>query len=176
MAYSLPFSALNERLRPRISTNDRLYASLYRMEYGYAGSLRTLPSYYRPTVLPSKLESRVPETVAEPEEPKADAEQEVCNNPAEEEPCTGNPCLTEVNLKDDEEQEDEDSRMSPSEEKDVPGELFSEGTDASPQPAEGEALSSLQKSYIDETLPDLIRSGRPLSRRRTLGHVSETVG
>lgn len=134
-----------------------------------------MPSYYRPTVLPSKVES-VSETVAEPEEPKADAEQEVCNNPEEEEHCTENPCLTEVNLKDGEEQEDEDSWLSPSEEKDVPSELTSEGADASPQPADGEALSCLQRSYVDETLPDLIRSGRPLGRRRTLGHVSETVG
>ncbi|KAM6986939.1 bicaudal-D-related protein 2-like [Aplochiton taeniatus] len=35
--------------------------------------------------------------------------------------------------------------------------------------------SPLQRNYNDRALPDLIRSGRPLSRRRTLGPVSDTL-
>lgn len=35
--------------------------------------------------------------------------------------------------------------------------------------------SILHKAFIDGTLPDLIKSGRPLGRRRTLGHVNDTL-
>lgn len=164
------FSALNERLRPRLSASDRLYSSLYRMEYGYAGSLKPLPSTYRQTILPPEPEPEpeVSEASSDPEEPGEDAAPEVSTA---EQACTGPSQLTEID-KISEEPDDEDSRMSPSEEKDVPGELVSKATDASTQ----SSTSKPDNSYIDGTLPDLIRSGRPLGRRRTLGHVSETVG
>lgn len=185
--YSLTFSALNERLRPRIPINDKLYYSVNRMEDRQYGSLRTLPSYYRPTVLPTKPEPKVSETTTEPEdlgEPKEDAAQKelVCDDLeqghcAESLPCNST-CLTELNLNEEvsEELVEEDSCISLSEEKDIRGELTSEGRGAPSQSAAGDGGSSLERSYIDGTLPDLIRSGRPLGRRRTLGHVSDTVG
>lgn len=139
---------------------------MYRMEYGYSGSLKPLPSCYRATILPAPPEPVVPEAAAEAEEPREDAEQEVSE---EEQPCTDPSHLTEMQGKISEELDDEDSRVSPSEETDVPGELAPKGTGANPD-------GSLERSYVDGTLPDLIRSGRPLGRRRTLGHVSETVG
>lgn len=173
MAYShSSFSALNERLRPRLSSSDRLYSSLYRMEYGYAGSLKPLPSTYRQTILPPTPEPEVSETSADPEEPGEDAAPE---GSTAEQACTGPSQLPEID-KISEEPDDEDSRMSPSEEKDVPGDLVSKVTDASTQSSTAKPDGSLESSYIDGTLPDLIRNGRPLGRRRTLGHVSETVG
>lgn len=180
--YSLTFSALNERLRPRIPINDKIYYSPNRMEDRQYGSLRTLPLSYRPTVLPPRPEPKVYKTTTEPEdpgEPKQGAAQKelLCDDlerghRAESLPSNSS-CLTELNLNevDSEELVEEDSHTSLSEEKDVPGELTSEGTGATSQSAAGEG-----GSYIDGTLPDLIRSGRPLGRRRTLGHVSETVG
>lgn len=185
MAYSLTFSALNEKLRPRINTSDMLYSSLNRLEDRQTGSLRTLPSPYRPTVLPTKPEAKVSETTTEPEDPEEleeDEEQEdLVSDDLEEGHCAellpfNNSCLTELNLKQVGGEELDDSSISPSEEKDIPGELTSKGTGASSQSAASEGGSSLQRSYIDGTLPDLIRSGRPLGRRRTLGHVTDTVG
>ena len=48
-----------------------------------------------------------------------------------------------------------------------------DGCDPGEAVREGESLS--QMSYIERALPDLISSGRPLTRRRTLGPVSDTV-
>ncbi|XP_028278277.1 bicaudal-D-related protein 2-like isoform X2 [Parambassis ranga] len=85
--------------------------------------------------------------------------------------------ISELNLKEEGEDEsvDEDSSSIQSEEKD--SEQASEGTNDASEPG---ALatkhgSTFQKSYLDGTLPDLINSGRPLGRRRTLGHVSDTL-
>lgn len=174
MAYYSSFSALNEKLRPRLSASDRLYSSLYRMEYGYSGSLKPMPSCYRPSILPATPEPEVPEAAAEPEEPREDAEQEV----PEEQPCTGSSRLTEIrgNISEEMDDDDDDSGVSLSEDKDVPGELAPKGTVTSSQRSSADQDGSLERSYVDGTLPDLIRSGRPLGRRRTLGHVSETVG
>lgn len=162
MAHYSSFSALNERLRPRLSASDRLYSSLYRMEYGYSGSLKPLPSSYRATILPAAPEPEVSEAATEPEEPGEDAETEVSEEPA---------CSQPIQDKSSEELDDEDSRMSPSEEKDLPGELVTSTHVTSTKPD-----GSPERSYLDGMLPDLIRTGRPLGRRRTLGHVSETVG
>lgn len=184
MAYSMTFSALNEKLRPRINTSDRVYSTLNRLDKP-AGSLRSFPVSYRPTVLP---EIKVSETTIEPEvnkEPEEDVEQQVedlVSDGQEEEGSESlsfnTSCLTEVTLKEDGAEEqlvDEDS-SSLAEEKDIPGELTSEVTGVSSQSTTSKDGSSFQRSYVDGTLPDLIRSGRPLGRRRTLGHVSETVG
>ncbi|KAM7374424.1 hypothetical protein PAMP_007081 [Pampus punctatissimus] len=169
MDYSQSFSALNESLRPRFTTSVQLYSSLNRVEERQMGSLRSRSPVYRPTVLPTEPEPKVSLTVTEPEdpeEPENDAEQE--------------DLVSELSLKDvgEEELVDEDS-SSPCqyEEKDSSGDLTSDGTgESSPSVASAsEGGSSLQRSYIDRTLPDLIKSGRPLSRRRTLGHVSDTL-
>lgn len=172
MAHYSSFSALNERLRPRLSASDRLYSSLYRMEHGYSGSLKPLPSTYRPTILPAAPEAEDPEAAGEPEKARGDAEQEV----SEEQPCSEPSQRIEIRDKISEELDQEDSRMSPSEEKDVPGELALKGTVTSAQVTAAKPDGALERSFEDGTLPDLIRSGRALGRRRTLGHVSETVG
>ncbi|XP_040906659.1 bicaudal-D-related protein 2-like [Toxotes jaculatrix] len=175
MDFSQPFSVLNEKLRPRVTTSEQLYSSLNRLEDRQLGSLRNRSLSYRPTVLPAEP---VPVPITEPnnpEEPKDDAEQEdLVTDGLEEGNCAAllpvnNTCLiTELNLKDVGEEEQ-------SEEKDSPGELTTKETRDSSVSLASEGESSLQRSYIDGTLPDLIKSGRPLSRRRTLGHVSDTL-
>lgn len=180
MAYSMTFSALNEKLRPRINTSDRVYSTLNRLDK-QTGSLRSFPVSYRPTVLP---EIKVSGTTIEPEvnkEPEEDVEQQVEDLVSDGQEEEGSEslsfntlCLTEVTLKEDSAEEqlvDEDSSLSLAEEKDIPGELTSEVAGVSSQ-----STTNGDGSYVDGTLPDLIRSGRPLGRRRTLGHVSETVG
>lgn len=133
---------------------ERLCSSLYRGEYVYGGSLRPLPSAYRPTILPP-----TPEPEAPPEEPQP--------GPEVQDQVDGGPV---------------DGGTSTSEEDD-PGDLAPKTADASPESAAAVAAATTAasdvspgRSYEDGTLPDLVRSGRPLGRRRTLGHVSETVG
>lgn len=185
MAHSMTFSALNEKLRPRINTSYRVYSTLDRLDK-QTGSLKSFPVSYRPTILP---EIKVSDATIEPEvnkEPEEDVEQQVedlVSNGQEEEGSESllfnTSCLTEVTLNEDGAEEqlvDEDSSLSLAEEKDIPGELTSEVAGVSSQSTTSEDGSSFQRSYVDGTLPDLIRSGRPLGRRRTLGHVSETVG
>ncbi|XP_022594620.1 uncharacterized protein LOC111217156 isoform X1 [Seriola dumerili] len=185
MNYSQPFSLLNESLRPRCTTSEQLYSSLNRMEDKQLGSLRSRSSSYRPTVLPAEPEPRVYVTSAEPddpEEPEDEAEQEdfVCDgfkegNCADLLSMSNSILITEMNLKglSEEELADEDSGSSHSEEKDNQGELNSEESVSVCLASEGG--KSLQRSYINGTLPDLLKNGRPLSRRRTLGHVSDTL-
>ncbi|XP_069575794.1 bicaudal-D-related protein 2-like isoform X1 [Brachyistius frenatus] len=178
MDFSQSFTVLNDKLRPRFTTSEQLYSSLNRLE----GSLRSKAS----TVLPTEPGPNVPVTILEPgnpEEPENDAEQEdLVPNSLEEEDLlsTINSCLvTKIHLKDvvEEDVVDRDSGASQSEEKDSPGELASEGTrDSSKSGALAhEGGSSFQRSYFNGTLPDLINSGRPLGRRRTLGHVSDAI-
>nr|XP_046265923.1 bicaudal-D-related protein 2-like [Scatophagus argus] len=175
MDYTQSFSALNERLRPRINaSSERLYSTLNRLEGRQWSSLRSSHSSCRPSVLPAEQEPKVSVTVTEPEdpeEPEDDAEQEDSDH-LEEGQSAGplNSCLVAgLNLKDvgEDELANEDGSASPSVEKDTPGE--------SSQPAAAEGGSPFQRSYVDGTLPDLIRSGRALGRRRTLGHVSDTL-
>lgn len=176
MDFSQSFSLLNEQLRPRITTNQQLYSTLSRLEDKQWGSLRSQCSY-RPTILPTEPKNCV--TTAEPEEPEPEetaiGENEVSVDLDERD----SPLITDLNLKDagEEELSDKDSNTSPTEEKDIPGELASNVTSESTESGSGDSGScSLQTNYLDGTLPDLIRSGRPLGRRRTLGPVSDTVG
>ncbi|XP_040005682.1 bicaudal-D-related protein 2-like [Xiphias gladius] len=189
MDYSQPFSVLNERLRPRVTSSEQLYSSLNRLEDRQWGSVRSRSSSYRLTVLQAEPEPKISLTTNEPDGPEEtgdDAEQEdLVSGGLEEGNCAdllpvNNSCLiTELNLKDvgEEELVEEDSNSSQSEEKDNPGKLTTEGTGDSSVSVSlpGEGGSSLRRSYVDGTLPDLIKSGRPLSRRRTLGHVSDTL-
>ncbi|XP_018547911.1 bicaudal-D-related protein 2-like [Lates calcarifer] len=178
MDYSQPFSVLNERLRPRFTSSEQLYSSLNRLEGRQLGSLRSRSPSYRPTILPAEPEPKVSVTITEqdgPEEPEEDAEQDLVSDGLGEGdllPINSSCFITELNLKDvcEEELAEEDSSSSQSEEKDTPGELATVSASMA-----GEGGSSLQGSYVDGTLPDLIKSGRPLGRRRTLGHVSETL-
>lgn len=108
-----------------------------------------------------------------PEEHEYDAEQEdlVSDGQADHLPNTNMCLITELNLNNVPEDEgDEDSSTSQSDGKDSPCDLASEETGDPSEPA------ALQRSFMDGSLPDLIKSGRPLGRRRTLTHVSATVG
>ncbi|XP_060941270.1 bicaudal-D-related protein 2-like [Limanda limanda] len=172
MDFSQSFSALNEKLKPRVTSSEQLYSSLNRVEDRQMGSLGIRTSY-RPTVLPADPKGLV--IMTEPQDP-AEAEQEdlVSDDLGEGNRADMrlNTCLIgELNLKDvgDEELADEDSSSTQSEEKDSQGELTTEGTTNSP------GSRSSQMSFVDGTLPDLLNSGKPLSRRRTLGHVSATL-
>ncbi|XP_047462939.1 bicaudal-D-related protein 2-like [Mugil cephalus] len=185
MDYSQPFSVLNERLRPRYTSSDRLYSSLNRLE----GSLRNRPRYYRPTILSTEPKPTVSVTVTGPADPEKPERDMGLEQPApdylKETNCSqllavNNSCLiSELNLKDEGEEdvEDDDSCSSHSEDKDIAGELASEDT-RDPSDS-GESVRKheerFNRSYYNGTLPDLIKSGRPLSRRRTLGHVSDTL-
>lgn len=180
MDYSQPFFALNERLRPRVTSSDKLYTSLTRLDSRQWYSARVLPSTHRQSILPTNPEPALSAPAAEPEEPEEagrDAAQGALTSSdlQEEGGCCADPrpfggsCFAELTVKDEEgeEQSDEDGGAPLSGEKDSSG-------DASPAAA-GEGGSSLQRSYLDGTLPDLIRSGRPLGRRRTLGQVTDTL-
>ncbi|XP_062289458.1 bicaudal-D-related protein 2-like [Scomber scombrus] len=177
MDYSQPFSSLNDMMKPRFSTSQQLYSSLSRVEDRQMNSLRSRSLLYRPTVLPTEQEPKVSKTAPEPEdpeEPEDDAEQEdlACDGIDEGNSANLlhiNTCLiSELSLKDVDEEElnEEDNSPCQREEKDSSGDLSSESVASS-----GEGGSP----YIDRTLPDLIKSGRPLGRRRTLGHVSDTL-
>ncbi|CAJ1063768.1 bicaudal-D-related protein 2-like [Xyrichtys novacula] len=158
MDFSQSFSALNEQLRPRITTSQQLYSSLNRLEDKQWGSLRNQPSSYRSTILPT--EPKISVTAAEPEdagEPGEAADREDSDSDVGDQ---GTP--------------DKDSLSSSSEEKDISGVLTSKETGESTESVVGESGGN-QANFLDGTLPDLIRSGRPLGRRRTLGPVSDTL-
>uniref|UniRef100_A0A1A7WVW7 Si:dkey-17e16.17 n=1 Tax=Iconisemion striatum TaxID=60296 RepID=A0A1A7WVW7_9TELE len=182
MDYSQPFSVLNERLRPRSSTSEQLISSLSRLENRKLGSLRSKSTSYTPTML--QTEPKVSITDPEDLEETTSYEEEeelVCDH--KEEGKSGDLMLFDnliggLHLKevDDEEMSNDDSSITHSEETDSAGELVSVGTrDPSKSDASSEGEGSFQRSYMDRSLPDLIKSGRPLCRRRTVAHVSETL-
>uniref|UniRef100_A0A1A8IKQ7 Si:dkey-17e16.17 n=1 Tax=Nothobranchius kuhntae TaxID=321403 RepID=A0A1A8IKQ7_NOTKU len=184
MDYSQPFSVLNERLRPRSSTKEQLISSLGRLENRKLDSFRSKSTSYTQTVLQTEPEPKVSITDPEDlEETKSYEEEEElvcgCNGEGKSEDLMlfddliGDLCLKEV---DDEEMSTDDSSVTHSEETDSAGELVSVGTrDPSKSGASSEAEGSFQRSCMDRSLPDLIKSGRPLCRRRTVAHVSETL-
>ncbi|XP_074321835.1 LOW QUALITY PROTEIN: uncharacterized protein LOC103370353 [Stegastes partitus] len=182
MDYSQPFSVLNQRLKPRYRAH--LISPLNEVDETQVGSLRSRATSQRQTVMPTELDPKVSLTKTEdPEE--AGKNEYLVSDDLEEEifaplpAFTTSSLLTEMNLTDAGEGEmaDDDSSTSQSEDKDSSGELASEDTRDSAESGAltGEGGSSFQRSYFDGTLPDLIKSGRPLGRRRTLGHVSETL-
>ncbi|KAM6983761.1 bicaudal-D-related protein 2-like [Tautogolabrus adspersus] len=188
MDFSQSFSTLNEKLRPRITTNPQLFSSLNRLEDRHRewGSLRSQSSSYQQTIL--STEPEISETTVElrdPGEPEDAADQEdFVSGGLEEGDCAdvgifdNSSLITDLNVQDvcEEDLFERDSNTSQSEEKDIPSDLISEGTGESTESVAGEGgSSSVQGSYLDGTLPDLIRSGRPLGRRRTLGPVSDTL-
>lgn len=167
MDYSQPFSVLNEKLRPRFNTSSQIFSSLNRLE---DRSLRANVVHYRPTnTTPVPARTNIPN-------------QDVVDYGDISEPPhlfeDNSSLLSEMGL--NEAGEDDDSSSTKSEEKDCPGELptnRTEGNPDSPGANEGGDVqgSILHKAFIDGTLPDLIRSGRPLGRRNTLGHVNDTL-
>lgn len=131
-------------------------------------SLRSKSSSSRPKVVRTAPEPKV--SKAEPED---DSESLFSDD--------DNPILiSDINLNDFRgvDLADDNISISSSEEKDQPGELASQGSGRSSQsvPLDGEGGSPVQMSYMNGTLPDLLNSGKMLVRRRTVGHVSETVG
>ncbi|KAM8897923.1 bicaudal-D-related protein 2-like [Spinachia spinachia] len=163
------FSALNQRLRPQLPI-EQVYTSLNKLEERQLSSLRIKSAPVRTTVLEGpgpKASERKPEDDSEREDPASNEGN-----------CAGlssNPIhITEANIH---ELIDDNRSLSSSEEEGHPTELPSEGSGLPSQTAasdaEGEGL--LQSGRVNKTLPDLISSGKPLSRRRTLGHVSETL-
>lgn len=182
MDYSQSFSELNEMLRPRFSTSDQIYSSLNRLEIRKLDSFK---SRQRPTILLTEPEHNVSRT--EPESP-----QELIFEEHGEVVCDGREDnssadlmffnsaypFSDLSLKDfdSEELNNDNSSTTQSEETDSIGEMVSDGTRDSSEAEASVGESSFQKCYADKTLPDLVKSGRPLCRRRTVGHVSETVG
>ncbi|XP_030009454.1 bicaudal-D-related protein 2-like [Sphaeramia orbicularis] len=184
MDYSQPFSVLNERLRPPFTSSDQLYNSLTRLEGRHLGSIGGRSAVYRPTILPVQTQPRVSVAVSEPEEPEDDGEQRDLDTDGLEEevaphvPADASCLLSELSLTDvgEEKLVEEDRRSCQSDEKDSPGDLSSEQTGESSESANSAGEGSpFQRHYIDGTLPDLIKSGRPLGRRRTVSHVSDTL-
>lgn len=189
MDYSEPFSVLNAKLKPRFTTSEQLSSSLNKLEDRQLASPRSKSTSYRATVLTEEPEPSVHENIEEsvyPEESEDDANQVDLASKALEDadltdflPLSTTSLLAELNLKDvvEVDLDEEDSSTLQSEEKDSPDELSTEGTRTSTESAAlpGQGGSPFQRDYIDGTLPDLIKSGRPLSRRRTLGHVSATL-
>lgn len=172
MDYNQPFSVLNERLRPRFNTTSQIYSSLNRLED--RSQRATSPYYTRPTILPT-TSSPAPPKVTVPEQDEVDS-GEISEPPQLfEDNAT---LLSEMGLS--EAGDEDDSSSTKSEEKDCPGELPTDRTEENPESpgsTEGGDVqgSILHKAFIDGTLPDLIKSGRPLGRRRTLGHVNDTL-
>ncbi|XP_037604420.1 bicaudal-D-related protein 2-like isoform X3 [Sebastes umbrosus] len=190
-----PFAILNDRLRPQFTTSDQIYSSLSR--------IRSKASSNRPTVLPTEPEPKVsvpkpepkvsvpePEVFVtepeDPEEPKDDSEQD--DLVSDEENCgdlsdnSYSSKIAELDLKDFEEEEVVDNKsISSCEDKDQPGELPSEGTGHSSESVavdgegEGEGDGSSFRRNYSGNLPDVINTSRLLGRRRTLGHVNETL-
>nr|XP_057944077.1 bicaudal-D-related protein 2-like [Doryrhamphus excisus] len=151
MDYSQPFSLLNERLRPPLSPTEQLYSSLSRVQS-------------KATKRGSLLALRRSTSMSEPED---DGEEERTN--AEPRP------LALLSLKEVREEMTVGSTQSMES-----GEAKEDGTDEQnsdepdrPESPSNEGVSPFQRSCM--TLPDLINSGRPLGRRRTLGHVNETL-
>lgn len=181
MDYSQSFSELNEMLRPRFSTSDQIYSSLNRLEVRKMDSFK---SRHRPTILLTEPEHNVSRT--EPESPQGSIFEEhgevVCdgredNNSADLMFFTNAYPFCDLSFKDfDSEELNNDNSSTTQSETDSTGEMVSEGTRDSSEAEAGVGESSFQKRYADKTLPDLVKSGRPLCRRRTVGHVSETVG
>ncbi|XP_041864009.1 bicaudal-D-related protein 2-like [Melanotaenia boesemani] len=181
MDYSQPFSVLNERLKPQCAASELLYSSLTRLEE--PDSLRSKPTSYRPTVL---LTEPAPE-ISITEQEETSAEQDGLSFDETEGNCAdflGNDfhdsyLISDLNLKDEDEDElvNNDNGATQTEEEKSLGEVASDEKRDSPKSdaVAGVGRSSFQRCFMDGTLPDLIKTGRVLSRRRTLGHVSDTL-
>ncbi|CAN9501115.1 unnamed protein product [Ophioblennius macclurei] len=164
MDFQQPFSVLNERLRPRVSASEQLYLSLHRLEDRQLRN-KSPPSPYTNAADDDHDHDR-------------DRDRRLTNGTTR--------IITEMKIKDlddDYEDEDDDSSSSKSDEKDVSGDVSSEGGGGSGGGGgeEGEESGTpdsdgpFQRGYGETSLPDLIKSGRPLGRRRTVGHVSQTL-
>lgn len=169
MDYGQSFSVLNEKLKPRYNTSDHIYSTLNRLEDRPSRATSVYYSFVNPTLLPT-TSSAAPSKVT-------DQTEDVPYNEVSADPPQlfedNSTTLSEISLNDA--GDEDDSSSTKSEEKDCPGELCVDRAEETFESPTTEGGSVLQKAFIDGTLPDLIRSGRPLGRRRTLGHVSDTL-
>ncbi|XP_023143336.2 bicaudal-D-related protein 2-like [Amphiprion ocellaris] len=181
MDYSQPFSVLNQRLRPRYLSIAQLVSPLQEVDETQVGSLRSKTTSQRPTVMPAEMDPKDSVTKTEPGDPEeAGNKEELVSDGLQEEIFAALPgfptssLLTEMNLTDvgEGESADDDSGTS---QKGSSGEQTSDGTRDSTGALTGEDGSPFQRGFFDGTLPDLLKNGKPLGRRRTLGHVSETL-
>jgi len=173
MDHTQSFLSLNSRLRPRVTSNEKI-SSLNKLDDGRGASLGR-QRLHRTTFLPTEPEPKASES--EPEGVTQQREESV----GDEDNCADriNNTVFITKLKDSGEEAVEDNRSaSSSEEKDNPGELTSERSGHSSQgkASDGEGGSPFETGLMNGTLPDLLNGGKLLSRRRTVGHVSETVG
>ncbi|TNN66397.1 Bicaudal D-related protein 1 [Liparis tanakae] len=166
MEHTHSFSTLNSRLRPRLTSNEKIYSSLNKLDDRRGASLGRQP-LHRTTFLPTEPEPKASKGVPEGATPQRGASVSDEDNSAD----RINNSVFITKLKDSGEEAVEENRSaSSSEEKDNPGDLTSEG-----KASDGEGGSALEMGLLNGTLPDLLNSGKLLSRRRTLGHVSETL-
>ncbi|CAL1573035.1 unnamed protein product [Knipowitschia caucasica] len=165
MDYNQSFSALNERLRPRIDIGSPIYNSLNRLEDRTPRA--TSPYYTRSTILPT---NPTPAKDLTPEQDELD--HGFASDPPQifEDNAT---LLSEMGMS--EAGEEDDASSTKSEEKDCPGELLTERAAGGSEGPGAPEESIVHKAFMDGTLPDLIKSGRPLGRRNTLGHVNDTL-
>lgn len=182
MDYSQPFSQLNEQLRPRLAQSEQLHSSLCRLEDRKMDSVSSRSKSYRPTVLSPETDL----SLTDPDGPQGDTKlEDWVHSRTDEGLCSDmmpfiNSCFnTDLNMKDEDEDEqvNDNSSISQSEGTDSSSELASEEAKDSMKAESGAGAgeSPFQRFYPDKTLPDLINSGRPLGRRRTLTHVSDTL-
>ncbi|XP_014051382.1 uncharacterized protein isoform X1 [Salmo salar] len=189
MGDPIAFSVLNERLRPRFTAMERLCYSLDTLEDGpqrpgtVSGGSTTRSTILRDV---SQTQEDSSSTTTKPEQ--EDVVTEGLTSLTEEgdigpEPLTMskiNDCsklfLTIEDARPDGSGELTVVRDSLTVANDGPDGLtvVIEG-DGDGSDAVSEDRSTSRRSYIDGMLPDLIRSGRPLNRRRTLGPVSDTL-
>ncbi|KAM8834996.1 bicaudal-D-related protein 2-like [Synchiropus picturatus] len=169
MDYSLPFSDLNQMMKPRLPSSETVYYSLSRLQGRHLSRATFLPAEAEPPVGPA--ETPEPQMAAPDEPPQQGSllyHEVDCSDLGS---ATGVFCGGRL-------AGDGDSSSCQSEGKDSACEVASEGTGEPPESVllpDEEAGSAFQRSYEERSLPDLINSGRPLGRRRTLGHVSDTL-
>lgn len=176
----MPFSILNERLRPQFTAMEQLCYSLHTLEDGHqlpgtvSGSSTT-----RSTILSDERQTQddSSSTMIEPEDDpeKEDVVTEGLTSQTEE----GDDChdlftMTSTCLMPSLTAEDAGPDGS-GELTVVKESLAIENGDPGVLTMVSEDKSPFRRSNVDRTLPDLIRSGQQLGRRRTLGPVSDTL-
>lgn len=195
----MPFSVLNQRLKPQFTAMERLCYSLSTLEDRphtpglVRGRTNTQPTILTPEPEPEP-EPQANESLSttglkeEPEQDDVDTDgfksQDKEHSSAESVAVVSDsmlPCLTINSLEpadpDDSTAVTEPSVSSVPVEGDAPGglTLVGDGDGSDPGEAVPDGEGPDQRSFLERALPDLISSGRPIGRRRTLGPVSDTL-
>ncbi|XP_010893521.1 bicaudal-D-related protein 2-like [Esox lucius] len=189
MGEPVPFSILNERLRPRFTAMERLCYSLDPLDEGIKrpGAVRGTLTTHSP-ILRDKPQTRDDScsTATEPEDEseQEDVIKEGLSHVIEEgddglEPLTlaiGDRLMPSLTVEGASPDGDELTAVSESVsvENDGPSGL-STVCEGDGSEATGKDNNPPRWNHVEGTLPDIIRSGRQLNRRRTLGPVSDTL-